>query len=105
MNIIIHAEVEGEESVQAYEGTDVNSALSFMEGLGEVRDLQCSLSSEVNGEARTMARRAKGEMIAPLTADINSWLIEHLPENDDSRETMTIAPGDVARVDVKDLLG
>lgn len=115
IKIQIHAESEGVEGVQTYEGDDPKAALTFVEGLQNVKDLQCSLlSKSETGETRALARRAKGQDSVGLVNDIKAWLNEHDPEYpgnapaappSEERETVTITPQDVATVSAEDLVG
>lgn len=113
MNIAIHAEVEGADEVQVYEGEDLQAAKDFMSKLTGVKDIQCNMTAKVNGESTALARRGKGADAESLISDINAWLAERSPDyagNDpalppgEERETVTIAPSDVAEISAEDLL-
>lgn len=77
-NLVIHAEVEGADSVQVYEGNSYEEAKAFADKLENVNVLQCEMkATKENGEGRSLVKRAKGEDVAPLHADIKSWLEEN----------------------------
>jgi hypothetical protein len=81
MNLIVHAEVEGGEAQNVYEGDSVEEAKDFLEGLDKVTVLQVNFSGEKNGEKRALARSAKNsedsDAADSLKSDALSWLEEN----------------------------
>lgn len=87
-SIIIHAEGEGIEGVQAYQGDDFAAAKSFVDGLENISIIQCNLFKELpNHETRSLGRKGKNNPDAEeesdvhaadaLLSDIKAWLSEN----------------------------
>lgn len=78
MKLVIHAEVEGGDSVKAYEGESFEEAKAFVDGLDKVAIIQCNLFKQLdNGETRSLGNKAKGELAPALLSDIKAWLNEN----------------------------
>lgn len=111
---VLHAEVEGGEKVEAYEGTEVLEAVAFLADLKNILRLSCDLRVETDsGEVRTLCRNAKGDGVPALAADAVSWFEEldvdwtNEPVLHDTafseEEVVTIMVGDVGVINPKDL--
>jgi len=109
IKILINAESEGVEGVQSYDGDDPKAATEFVDGLNNVKDIQCHMvSGNEAGETRALTRRGKGTNAAGLISDIKAWLHEHDPEytgnapapppGEAQGEAVTIKPSDVASI-------
>lgn len=78
MKLLIHAETETSEQPLVYEGESAADAMLFVNSITDpITTLTVNFQNEVNGEARSLARIAKGDAVAGLIDDGKSWLGEN----------------------------
>lgn len=78
MKLLIHAETDKTEQPLVYEGDSPADAMLFVNGISDtITVLTVNFQTEVNGEARALARVAKGDAVALLVEDGKSWLGEN----------------------------